>query len=89
MEEFKVYKTFTEVVKREKEVSLTLNQYVGYKIKSLRKENGMDQKELSKHLGVTRVSVSNIECGRHTITISNLRIICKLFDASADLILKL
>lgn len=40
---------------------------IGDRIKTKRKEQGLSQEDLSKHLKVGRSSISNIEIGRHQV----------------------
>ena len=49
-----------------------LYKIIGDRIKSKRKELGLSQDDLSKHLNLGRSSISNIEIGRHQIPLSVL-----------------
>lgn len=56
-----------------------LSKYVGTKIHDFRKEQGLRQGELGQLLGLTRVSIMNIESGRHRLSIDHLFFLCGLF----------
>ena len=47
------------------------------------------QEAASKHIGVSRVQYSNIERGVYDIKADKLKMLCELFDVSADSILEL
>jgi transcriptional regulator with XRE-family HTH domain len=49
-----------------------LNQLVGDKIEAARKARKMTQEELGKLIGLSRVSIVNIEAGRVSLTLPNL-----------------
>ena len=45
---------------------------IGKRVKLAREQVGMTQMELSKNLGLTRVSVANIEAGRQRFAVDTL-----------------
>lgn len=53
---------------------------IGNKIKSLRTEINLSQEVLSKHLNLSRSSISNIELGRHQIPLFLLYELSQLFN---------
>ncbi|MFQ6752352.1 MAG: helix-turn-helix domain-containing protein [Clostridia bacterium] len=57
------------------------------KLKTLRKESGLSQKEISKVLGVTISAYSNYEQGIRIPTLGTFYKICELFHVSADYLL--
>jgi len=57
---------------------------VGRRIRSLRVEQGMSQKELASRAGLSRVSVSNIEVGRHSLRVSRLYRFAKALSCEAS-----
>ena len=54
------------------------------KIKILRKNAGLTQQELSKHLGITASAVGFLENGKHDPNGSTLIAYAKFFDLSID-----
>ena len=61
--------------------------FLGYRLKLLRKENGLSQSDLGKLLGVSKVSVSNYENGTRIPSMDVLLMIIKIFNVSADYML--
>lgn len=61
-----------------------LSKFVGAKIHDFRKEMGIRQGELGKLLDLSRVSVLNLESGRHRLTIDHLFFLCGLFKKSPN-----
>jgi len=59
------------------------------RLKELRKEKGLTQKELATALKTTDDSVFSWEKGRSQPSIEVIRLICVLFDISADYLLGL
>jgi len=63
---------------------------IGRRIKILRIEKGITQTALAKELDISQTNMSNIECGRVSITIQNLLKIkdifgCKMADFFVDI----
>lgn len=54
------------------------------KIKALRKERGMSQKELAKEIGVSDRTVSKWECGKGSVKIKELEKISKALRVHID-----
>lgn len=50
----------------------SLYKIVGQRIKQRRLNLSISQAQLSENLGISRASVSNIEVGRHQVTLANL-----------------
>lgn len=57
------------------------------RIKQLRNEKGLTQGELSKRIGINRVTLSNLESGTRYPTLDHLQRLSKFFDCSFDYIL--
>lgn len=45
---------------------------IGRRIKIIRIERGITQTSLAKELGISQTNMSNIECGRVSVTVQNL-----------------
>lgn len=45
---------------------------IGKRIKIIRIERGITQTNLAKELGISQTNMSNIECGRVSVTVQNL-----------------
>ena len=45
---------------------------IGKRIKIIRIEKGITQTNLAKELGISQTNMSNIECGRVSVTVQNL-----------------
>ena len=60
---------------------------VGTNIRKLRKKHKLSQEDLASVLNLSRVSVLNIEVGRHAITIESLVVLAKYFGANYNSIL--
>lgn len=60
---------------------------IGERIETLRKEHNLSQEELSKSLGINRVSLSKIENGDRKLTVDELQGLTKIFGISVDEIL--
>ncbi len=59
------------------------------RIKQLRKEKGISQKELAAMLSVGRSTISNFELGTREMSLSTIRKMCVVFGCSADYLLGL
>lgn len=66
---------------------LDLKGYVASRVKYFRILNDLSQGDVSKKLGVSRTSVSNIESGRHALTMENLEALCNLYGVKSTEIL--
>lgn len=53
--------------------------YVGAKIKDYRIRNGLTQDAIAELLNISRVSVLNMEAGRHRVSLDNIFILCGIF----------
>lgn len=58
--------------------------YVGNKLKSIRKVNRITQEELAEMLNTNRIRISNIENGKMEMTFNEAIRICEIFHISAD-----
>ena len=61
--------------------------FLGYRLKLLRKQCGLNQSELGKLLGVSKVSISSYEKGIRVPSLEVFLMIIKVFNVSADYIL--
>jgi len=56
--------------------------YVGSRIQELREKNNYSQNELGKMIGLSRVSISNMEAGRQSISLKKLFLISSALKES-------
>ena len=61
--------------------------FIGYRLRSLRRQYHLSQIDLGRLLGVSKVSVSNYERGLRTPSMETLLMILRVFNVSADYIL--
>ena len=61
--------------------------FLGYRLKTLRRQNNLSQRELGKLIGVSKVSISNYEKGTRIPSMNTLLMILRVFNVSADYIL--
>ena len=59
------------------------------RIKALRDDRDITQKELADYLNTTRQQIYKYETGQQEMTVSKLRSICEFYHVSADYILGL
>lgn len=57
---------------------------IGENIKKLREENGLSQEELSRLLGVSRSTVTQMEANRRKVSADEIIRLCEIFGVSAD-----
>lgn len=60
-----------------------------YRVKKLRKQKKLNQKELGEALGLTQNTISAIESGLRTTTIEKLILLAQFFEVSTDYLLGL
>lgn len=65
---------------------MTINKYIGKRIKDIRKEQGLTQMELSEITGLTQSVISRIEIGETTTTIEVIDVIAKALGYNLDFI---
>jgi len=65
-----------------------LAKSLGAELKAHREMRGMTQENLAKIIGMTRVSVCNLERGIHAPTIDTFVIICDALGVHADIMLR-
>lgn len=58
--------------------------YIGAKIKERRELADIKQGELGELLGLSRVSVLNMESGRHRVSVDNLFLLCGIFKCQLN-----
>lgn len=66
---------------------VTVDEFVGSKIRDLRQAKGMEQEEFSKLLDLGRSSVSNIELGRQKLILKHLERVCEVLGCKSSDIL--
>lgn len=57
-----------------------LNKFIASKVGEIRKDNNLTQTDLSQLLGVTRITISNLEKGIQRLDVANIYKLCCLFD---------
>ena len=61
----------------------------GEKLKELRIEHGLTQKQTAMRVGLTRNAIANYEANIREPSLQTLKELCELFDVSADYLLGL
>lgn len=61
-----------------------ISQHVGAKLADYRRANNLTQQQIAEIIGLTRVSVLNIESGRHNITLEKMFMLCCLFKCQVS-----
>ena len=62
---------------------------IRHKIKELRKEKGMTQKQVAEFLSKSETGYASWEQGLAEPSVNDIRMLCKLFEVSADYLLGL
>ncbi|MBQ7235661.1 MAG: helix-turn-helix transcriptional regulator [Clostridia bacterium] len=62
---------------------------IGKKIAEIRRENGMTQKQLASMLNKSETGFASWEQGLSEPSVNDLRLLCKIFQCSADYLLGL
>jgi transcriptional regulator with XRE-family HTH domain len=57
------------------------------RIRDLRKQHGITQEELAKHLGISRASLANIESDRQSVSPFTLIALANYFNVTVDWLL--
>lgn len=60
-----------------------------FRVKKLRKQRRLSQKELGEAIGLTAKSICTIEAGTRVTTIEKLILLAKFFEVSTDYLLGL
>ena len=60
---------------------------IGKKIAEIRRENGMTQKQLASMLNKSETGFASWEQGLSEPSVNDLRLLCKIFQCSADYLL--
>ena len=84
-ENFTIKKVIKTVV--DEEVKMTFIEFVGYNVSMHRKAKGFSQEEFSSMITLSRTSLSNVETGRHGLTLTTLREICEMLECESKDIL--
>jgi DNA-binding XRE family transcriptional regulator len=61
-----------------------LKRYIGVRLKELRQHAGLKQEDVGKVVGLSRVSILNMESGRHSPTPFKLLSMCRLFNCTLN-----
>lgn len=67
--------------------SVSVDEYVGMKIRELRESKGYTQEQLINVLTIGRTSLSNIEVGKQKLTLRNIEEICEALQCKSSDIL--
>lgn len=62
---------------------------IKFRIKELRKEKGLTQKQLAALMNKSETGLASWEQGLSEPNVNDLRLLCKIFDVSADYLLGL
>ena len=62
---------------------------LGKKLKEIRLEKGLRQKDVADAMGLTLRAICNYEAGTREPSLDILRKLCRFFDVSADYLLEL
>lgn len=65
------------------------SDYLSQRILQLRKERGLNQKELGNAVGLSHKAISTIESGTRSTTIEKLVALARFFGVSTDFLLGL
>ncbi|MFH1856604.1 MAG: helix-turn-helix domain-containing protein [Candidatus Omnitrophota bacterium] len=69
---------------RFEESVFSISREIGSKVKFLREEAGLKQKDLAKKLGISQQIISRVESGRQNVSIETLSSICEALGFSLD-----
>lgn len=67
---------------------MNLNESIGKRISSLRKEHHMTQEQLAEHLDISIKHCSCVERGTASLSLERLIDVCDLFDVSLDYLVR-
>lgn len=62
--------------------STSIAMRFGHRLRSLRVQHGMTQASMALRLGIDRSYISDVECGRKTMTLSYLETVAQGFNIS-------
>jgi len=62
---------------------------IRHRIRELRKENNLTQKQLAKLLNKSETGLASWEQGLSEPSVNDIRLLCKIFNVSADYLLGL
>ncbi len=62
---------------------------IKFRLKELRKEKGITQKELANLISKSATAVASWEQGLSEPCVNDIRLLCQIFDVSADYLLSL
>ena len=62
---------------------------IKYRLKELRKEKGLTQKQLAALMNKSETGLASWEQGLSEPNVNDLRLLCKIFEVSADYLLGL
>ena len=61
-----------------------MSEYIGKKLKQLRKSKGMTQEQVAERVDITRSTISNYEIGRRTPHLKDLSALAGVFGVGLD-----
>ena len=61
-----------------------MNNDLGKKIKELRKSRHLKQDDIANILGITRGQISNLEHGRRSLSLEQLKLLCDYFKVDLE-----
>lgn len=80
METFKFNKEEVLITKIQKTLELSLAEYIGERLREIRKSRGMNQAQVGLLTNMLRTTISNIEQGRIQITCDQMCRLCKVYE---------
>ncbi len=66
-----------------------MEKHIGLVIKELRKEKGLTQKQLAKLVNKSETGLASWEQGLSEPNVNDIKLLCKIFEVSADYLLGL
>ena len=68
---------------------MTMKYEIKYRLKELRKEKGLTQRQLAALINKSETGLASWEQGLSEPNVNDLRLLCKIFEVSADYLLGL
>lgn len=84
-----MWNTFLQTKTRSYKAVIAMDLTIGEKIRLLRENRELTQKELGTALNMTQRRVSYIECNKYEPSLDDIRAFCRFFNVSADYLLGL